>query len=74
MTEEPQGTPLPDNAEILESGVVENGAGRWVALITFRVPGQGGYDRMPSDDMVRSFEREELAQEWLRQKLKGMST
>jgi hypothetical protein len=65
---------LPPDAQILEAGVLHTPGLAWVASITFKVPGQGGYDRAPSDDMVRAhFETREDAGEWLLTKLRTLS-
>jgi len=68
---------LPADAEILETAVEQIQAddkvhepGSWYAAIRFKVPGQGGYDRANSDDMLRTgFASEEAARSWLQSKL-----
>jgi hypothetical protein len=60
---------LPANAKVLASGTIAGGDGRWYAVITFAVPGQGGYGQMPTDDMLRGFDTEEAAKTWLADKV-----
>lgn len=47
-----------------EFGVVKKADGKWLAVITFRNPGQ-----VDSDDMFRAFDVERDAWEWLTHKL-----
>lgn len=63
---------LPEDAEILETDVIRLESGSWFAGIRFRVPGQGGYDRAPADDMFRIFDGDDAearAHAWLKKKL-----
>lgn len=63
---------LPDNAIILETATIRMEGGGAFAGIKFRVPGQGGYDRAPDDDMWRMFQGPDAlakANAWVERKL-----
>lgn len=64
---------LPEDATVHESGVADGCDGTWTAVLTVSVPGQGGYDRPPTDDIFKTFEgptAEQDARAWLARKLK----
>lgn len=60
---------LPEDAEILEQGVQYIKPRGFFAMITYRVSGQGGYDRAPEDTVFRWHATEEAAQNWLKAKI-----
>ena len=63
---------LPADAEVLDTTCQELPGGQWFAAIRFKVPGQGGYDRPPHDDMFRIFKsgnNKQRASQWLKDKL-----